>query len=291
MINGKVCNAFTGNPNMRCYICGATAAEMNNLMALRNRPVDVTKYSFGLSTLHCYIRFFECLLHIPYRLEFRKWQARGNLKTLLTQRKIRIQKAFKERMGLIVDVPRPGSGNTNDGNSARRFFDSPELAADLTGINVDLIKTFSIILRAVSSGVTLNYIAFSDYCQRTAELYIKLYPWYYMPTTVHKVLLHGSEIAKEAILPLGQVSEEALEARNKDTRTFRMRFSRKHSRKATNEDLFKRLLLTSDPFLSSTLTSTLRRPKEMPKDLRDLLILDDVEEEGSDISADSSFGD
>ena len=79
-----------------------------------------------------------------------------------------------------------------------------------------------------------------------------------------------------------QLSEEALEARKKDTCKFHLRFCRKHSREATNEDLFKRLLLTSDPFLSSTLASTPRRQKKMPKDLRDLLIFYDSVEDGSD---------
>jgi hypothetical protein len=38
-----------------------------------------------------------------------------------------------------------------------------------------------------------------------------------MPTTVHKMLLHGSKIIKEmALLSIGMISEEAQEARNKD---------------------------------------------------------------------------
>ena len=36
-----------------------------------------------------------------------------------------------------------------------------------------------------------------------------------MPTTVHKILIHGPEVEK-CILPIGQLSEEASEARNKD---------------------------------------------------------------------------
>lgn len=60
-------------------------------------------------------------------------QARGSLKLLLSQKKALVQKLLREKMGLIVDVPRPGSGNSNDGNTARRFFDSPKLAANLTG--------------------------------------------------------------------------------------------------------------------------------------------------------------
>ena len=33
-----------------------------------------------------------------------------------------------------------------------------------------------------------------------------------MPPTDHKVLINGNRIAKEAILPLGQLTEEAMEA-------------------------------------------------------------------------------
>lgn len=46
-------------------------------------------------------------------------------------------------------------------------------------------------------------------------------------------------------------SEEALESRNKDFKTYRRRFTRKSRRENTNRDLLTRMLLTSDPFLSS----------------------------------------
>ena len=55
-------------------------------------------------------------------------------------------------MPLLVDIPRPGSGNTNNGNSAKRFFQEPNLAA--------------------------------------------LYPWFYMPSSVHKILIHGVDIIR-----------------------------------------------------------------------------------------------
>ena len=41
-------------------------------------------------------------------------------------------------MGLIVDKPKPGYGSTNDGNTARRFFQNPDLSAKITGINKQL---------------------------------------------------------------------------------------------------------------------------------------------------------
>ena len=59
--------------------------------------------------------------------------------------------------------------------------------------------------------------------------------------------------SKVAVFPIGQLSEEAMEARNKDARKFHTRFTRKQSRMETNEDLFK--MITSDLFLSSTTSS------------------------------------
>jgi hypothetical protein len=50
-----------------------------------------------------------------------------------------------------------------------------------------------------------------------------------------KILLHGSEIISAALLPIGQLSEEAQEARNKDLKTFRESFSRKISREETKK--------------------------------------------------------
>lgn len=46
-------------------------------------------------------------------------------------------------------------------------------------------------------------------------MYIELYSCYPMSPTVHKILLHESTIIANALLPIGQLSEEAAEARNK----------------------------------------------------------------------------
>ena len=37
-------------------------------------------------------------------------------------------------MSLLIDIPRSGSGNTNNGNTAIRFLQEPNLAAILTGV-------------------------------------------------------------------------------------------------------------------------------------------------------------
>ena len=71
-----------------------------------------------------------------------------------------------------------------------------------------------------------------------------------MPSSVHKILLHGEVIIWSVLLPIGELSEEAIEARHKDFRRFRINNTRKCSRLATNEDIIHALLVSSDPVIS-----------------------------------------
>ena len=48
-----------------------------------------------------------------------------------------------------------------------------------------------------------------------------------MPVTVHKILIHGAFVISNALLPIGQLSEEAQEARNKDFKRYREIHTRK----------------------------------------------------------------
>lgn len=254
MIDGKICSAITDTPSSQtCYVCGATPKSMNNIDDAVKRTSDTSTFQFGLSTLHAWIRFLECVLHLSYRLDVKKWQVRdAEHKKLFLDRKTKVQAQIREQMGLLVDYPRAGgSGTSNDGNTARRFFKNPSLAASLTGVDENLIRRFATVLQALSCGYDVSEEDFGNYALETAKLFVDLYPWYYMPTSVHKILLHGSSIISAALLPIGQMSEEAQEARNKDIKTFRLQHARKFSRAATNEDIFRRLLLSSDPVISS----------------------------------------
>lgn len=66
-----------------------------------------------------------------------------------------------------------------------------------------------------------------------------------MPTTVHKILMHGPEIISSSLLLIGLMFEEAHESYNKSIEKFRKDFSRKNSIKQTMEDVFLRLLIMS----------------------------------------------
>lgn len=272
MIDGKVCNAMTETSSaQKCYICGATPKFMND--ESREFMVNKENLGFGISPLHAWIRSFECLLHISYRLEVKKWQVRDESdKENVKQRSARIQERFKVEMGLIVDKPKPGFGNTNDGNTARRFFENPEQASDITGVDVTLIKNFGTILRTLASGYDIDVVKFNSFTQDTKKLYLSLYSWYYMPVTVHKILVHSVDIVKSALLPIGQLSEEAQEARNKDYRRFREHNTRKRSRIATNRDLLNMLLITSDPVINDLREVPKKPTRKLPSEVLELII-------------------
>jgi len=49
------------------------------------------------------------------------------------KRKEIIQAEFSKRLGLKVDCPKHGYGNTNDGNTYRRFFEHDVVTSEITG--------------------------------------------------------------------------------------------------------------------------------------------------------------
>lgn len=272
MVDAKVCNAATDTRStMKCYVCGATSKDFNDLT--KSMEIDKSALQFGLSILHARIRFFESILHLAYKLPVKKWQIRSQAdKNAVKQQKTVIQEEFRNKLGLIVDVPKPGFGNTNDGNTSRRFFDNPELAAEITGVNIQLIYRLKIILETLSSGYKIDTKKFTNYAMDTAKLYVELYSWHPMTSTLHKILLHGSVVSDNALLPIGQLSEEAAEARNKHFRLFRLNYARKFSRKDCNMDVLNRLLLTSDPLITSMRSLSQKKSKKFSKETLEMLI-------------------
>jgi len=274
MINGKVCNAVSSTLSaQRCYLCGATSKQFNQIDEIIKKELNENYLRFGLSTLHAWIRFFECCLHLSYKLDIKKWQTRNKEeKQMIENRKAMIQKGFRLQLGLIVDRPKPGFGSTNDGNTARRFFENAIISASITGVDENLINRFYVILQVISCGHDIDLLKFEEYAVATARKFVELYPWYYMPTSVHKLLIHGQKIIASALLPIGQMSEDAQEAMNKYIKRFREDFSRKCSRVKTMEDVFLRLMITSDPYISSLRKLPQKKLKTLSPDALKLLI-------------------
>lgn len=203
---------------------------------------------------------------------------------MLKVRKEEIQKQFRLKMGLIIDQPstQRGSGTSNDGNTARRFFADPEMSSSITGLKKEVIERFATILQVISSGIKTNYELFNKYALETAQLFISNYGWFNIPVSVHKILVHGSDIIKFALLPIGQLSEEAQEARNKDIKKYREYNTRKNSRINTMQDLLNNLLVSSDPVISSLRKQTSIKKKQLSYEAKRLLIFTENNSEDSD---------
>jgi len=189
----------------------------------------------GMNPLHAYIRFFEFLLHIAYKKDIKSWQARGSVaKGKVAKAKKAIQEDLWQEMNLRVDFPLPGgSGTSNDGNTARRAFANYEQLSEILGIDVELIRRFRIILISINHNFPIDADKFEEYCKTTAKIYVEKYSWYCMSQSVHKILIHGKDIIKYSLLPIGMYSEQAGESRNKIYKHDRQFHARKTSRSNT----------------------------------------------------------
>lgn len=126
------------------------------------------------------------------------------LKAEYTQQKLKIQTLLWEKLSLIVDQPKAeGSGISNDGNTIRRAFQNVDLLSQYLGLDRELLHRFKIILIILCVQFPVIAVIFEEFCIITAKLYVSLYPWYPMPATIHKVLIHGGQIIQNSLLPVG----------------------------------------------------------------------------------------
>lgn len=197
-------------------------------------------------------------------------------KAKFSDRKKLIQARFWSRIGLIVDKPKSaGSGNTNDGNTARRAFSDINLFAEILNIDSKLIGNLKTILIALSSHLPIDSTQFDKLCFATAKLYVDQYNWFPMPATLHKILIHGADIINTSILPTGMLGEKGPESRNRNYKNYREFHSRKLSRTTNLQDVFYRAMDTSDPIISTITLNTRfsHRKLPLPKEVKDLLAI------------------
>lgn len=76
MIDGKVLSYITETSSMQnCPICGATPNVMSDRRKFEEGYTSKeASLHYGISPLHAWLRFFGCLLHIAYRMDFKQWQ-------------------------------------------------------------------------------------------------------------------------------------------------------------------------------------------------------------------------
>ncbi|XP_062543340.1 uncharacterized protein LOC134210917 [Armigeres subalbatus] len=254
MVDGKVLNYITGTSSMQnCPICKATPNVMTSLEEFEKGYIpEIGTLIYGISPLHAWMRFFECLLHISYRMDFKKWQVSKILKEAYLKRKQLIQKRLYDSFGVRVDQPRQGgAGSSTTGNICRRAFSNPNLLSEALNVNEELIHRLWNILIAINCQEPINPEKLDSYCKATYRLYLQLYDWYKIPATVHKVLAHAGDIIIHSPAPLGMLAEEAAECQHKHLKKSRTHHARKASREENLHDVFIRAMNSSDPLISS----------------------------------------
>ena len=143
-------------------------------------------------------------------------------------------------------------GSTNDGNTARQFFKkNPELTANILGIDVKIVLLFSDLLDMCNDPIRKPCSMLFEEKAREVFGMLTSPPLGRFPLSqsVHRFLCHGHLFINQFELPIGALSESALEARNKYTRGAREFHARKTSMQDNVQDVFNRLLCTSDPYI------------------------------------------
>lgn len=153
------------------------------------------------------------------------------------------------------------------------FFRDPALTSQITGLSEELLRRSNVILRTLSSGFEIDTCKFDEYATDTARILVNEYGWYKMPPSIHKILIHGGEIIKNAILPIGTLSEEAQEALNHQFKYIRQQRTRKRSRLHTAQDILQYLILFSDPYITLTSNGKLHRAPSRKALLPEVLAL------------------
>jgi len=140
---------------------------------------------------------------------------------------------------------------------------------------VEIIKRLQVILNILNCKERVNGTKFRKYAMETATMLKEKYPHKLLTPTLHKILDHGGDLIEYQSLPIGELSEEAQESKNKEYKKYRYSNTCKVSRMRQNEDLFNMLSASSDPLLSTK--RFVRSYKELEevytKDMVDLMYL------------------
>jgi hypothetical protein len=234
-----------------CHLCLANPGDMNSPEVWK-RPIQIPEMiHYSCTPLHMWIRSMEFLFHLAMKLP------EGNSSKPLTSQdcqltKLELKAKFWRQLNIRLFVVKPGQGSSNNGNTARIFFKKdPNLTAAILKIDPKVISLFASLLDMFNDP---NQKPCSNMFDRLAkELFgiltsppLNVFP---MSQSVHRFLCHGKHFIENFELPIGALSESALEARNKYNRKAREFHARKTSMKDNVQDVFHHLLCTSDPYL------------------------------------------
>ncbi len=296
LIDGKIASFLTNTASQNCPVCGNTPTEMTKVENLYNGKFNPRQGSlkYGIRTLHSWIRALEFLLHLAYRLNVGKWQVKGEKnRETYNKTKYRIHEDLKNKIGVNVDQPRAGgAGTSNTGNAARRCFEDPDKFAEILKIDQRLVRNLKAILIALSITQPIDIEKYNELCKETFLIHVSLYPWFFLPSSIHCILIHSKDVMINSSLPNGMLGEEGPESCNKLYKYYRDKHARKTSWQANLIDVFNRRIDSSDPVIASTnlrYQKQKRTEKDLPEIVKQVLTHDEFGENSSRIDSDGSL--
>lgn len=88
--------------------------------------------------------------------------------------KLEIQEKFFNEMHILVDRPMANVGSSNNGNTARTFYDHYSHSASILGIDVEFVYNVSVILQVISSSRSIDSVKFRSFCHKVYREYQRL---------------------------------------------------------------------------------------------------------------------
>ncbi|XP_067637052.1 uncharacterized protein [Eurosta solidaginis] len=175
MVDGKVLNLITNTTSTMKYPICKSQKDFENL---DDSITDELYYEYGISPLHARIRCMEFVLKLAYTLpqQGEVFDDNTTCKEKQNRRRKIIQDAFYKEISLRVDCPKYGYGNTNDGNSSRRFYENDEVTARITGVDRDIVKRLGVIINILNCHEQVIGPKFGEYVSKTTEMLHQKYP-------------------------------------------------------------------------------------------------------------------
>ena len=300
LFDGKCLKFITHeSADQNCAICGAKPTQMSTIgthFTVKEEPPDVLKH--GVAPLHFRLRATDFLLHLGSYSEIQKPQA--NLEADKISRELRedeIKTDIWERYHVRVFGKGPHGGGVLTGNTARKLFEDPEFLSTTLKVPLEIVLKLKSMCDAVNSSKKIDSAKFEELGTEFNDLFFqhfvhpgKTRSWYFMPSSIHKITVHGKQLLDNLPMAPGLSSEEGSEANNKFFREIRRSLTRKLSSLTVIQDLNERLLCISDPLILKKASKDYLRKKKkrpVPEHLKDLLL----DQENAVIEQDDDFHD
>ena len=279
MVDGKVVNCFEGITwTKKCYLCLKGGKELNDMAPGSISMCSMTKYQYGAQPLHALIRSLDFILDLAYKLPNSHILDKKERVNAQKDTKRQIHDRYYQVKGLNIDMPYQQSGNTNDGNMARKVFSDVKFFSEATGVDENFIETLKTCIACLSSSQHIDphkYLATAKECyQIWKEKYATFED---LGPTIHKILVHGHEFIEVFEMQIGILIEQCIESCNKLVKYYREDHTSKSSRQNMMRDIFNFLLVQSWPHLAPYIAVIANEPENKIKfaDLDDHILIGD----------------